>query len=190
MASSPEVPITCAACFLWSFVKCFARGLLLYVSYHFLPKDVCTCRSEVDVKLCLNAGLQRNKMCPVYLSRSKFGHGVAYSLQRSTQNSFCPLRHDYRLASPFYLLCAKLVTSLCFCNFVFWEQVTSLVWSNKEEWIAFHLFFNLFCLIRGGEVGLGLTAFPGRNLAHGPSAGKGFSFLALVPHFRHGMKKI
>lgn len=39
---------------------------------------------------------------------------------------------------------------------------------------AFNLFFYLFCLVRGGEVGLGLTAFPGRGSAHRPAAGTGF----------------
>lgn len=39
MVSSPEVSLGCAACSLSSFVKCVARGFLLYVNYHFLPKD-------------------------------------------------------------------------------------------------------------------------------------------------------
>lgn len=39
MATSLEVSLTCVAFFLSSFVKCVAGGLLLYVNYHFLPKD-------------------------------------------------------------------------------------------------------------------------------------------------------
>lgn len=114
-------------------------------------------------------------MCLLKLSRPKSGHEVTYSLQRSTLNSFCPLRHHYHFASPSYLLCVKLVTSMCFHNLIFCGQVTGLVWSNKkDDRIAFNLLFYLFCLVRGGEVGLGLTAFPGRDSARGPAAGKGF----------------
>lgn len=118
----PEVYLCCLLSVIFCKLFCqriIALHQLSFFSLRSFLMRICTCtyKSVVAVKSHLNTGWQRNKICPLKLSRPKSEHTVTYSLQRSTLNFFCPLRHHYHLESPFYLPHAKLVLLLCFHKF-------------------------------------------------------------------------